>query len=659
LPALLALLAPGPRAARAEESASPPVPVMPVETIEVRESAEEPAVIDPTAFATVIRAEDFAHRIVSLADLLRETTGVQVKSLGGEFATLSIRGSSSEQVIVYLDGVPLNRALGGGVNLADLPLSQVETIAVYRGFTPAGLPAASIGGAVLITTRRSDGTPRAAASAAAGSFGASEATFSFSSGRGRAEYTIGGDAARSAGDFRFQDDNGTPHDATDDGWSRRINNDFERGHLAGNATFHLPRRGRLLLTGDLLRRRQGSPGVDAIQSRDARYEVTRGVLRADLEVPGLWGGRLLARGAADLSRHTESYEPEGRDDATDHRVESFGQEAGLTLLASRRQAITFLIARRRDTARLRDGIQPEFGTARRDDLVLVVEDQIALGGDRLLLNPSIRHERYDSTFRPGPGAAIPPETLDEDGGRTTGRVGFRARLAGGWTLKGNAGRFYRIPDFIELFGNSGPISGNPALVPESGRSIDLGLVAEAARPGPRLRAARLQVTLFETLAEDQIVFVGNPQRTVRAQNFGRARIRGVEADLALSIGRRFRGSLNATVQRAVNESGDPATGFLIPNRPSREAGAAAELDLGRSRLFYNFTYVGRNFTDDFNTGGWAIPARYLHDFGVRFGLPRGLEATLEARNLGDEVTYDIGGYPLPGRSLHARIGWRR
>ncbi|MGH9798677.1 MAG: TonB-dependent receptor plug domain-containing protein, partial [Candidatus Polarisedimenticolia bacterium] len=516
--------------------------------------AEDPALLDPTAFATVIRAEDFAHRIVSLADLLRETTGVQVKSLGGEFATMSIRGSSSEQVIVYLDGVPLNRALGGGVNLADLPLSQIETIAVYRGFTPAGLPAASIGGAVLITTRRSDGTPRAAATAAAGSFGDSGASFSFSSGRGRAEYAVGGDAARSTGDFRFHDDNGTPHDATDDGWSRRTNNDFERGHLAGSATLHLPRQGRLLLTGDLFRRRQGSPGEES-QSIDARYEVTRGILRADLEVPGLWGGRLLARSAIDVSRHTESYEPEGLDDATDNRIGSFGQEAGITLLASRRQAITLLAAHRRDTARLRDGTRslPDLGTARRDDLVLVVEDQIALFGARLLLNPSIRQERYDNAFRPGPGTGIPPDSLDEDDGRTTGRIGFRARLGGGWSLKGNAGRFFRIPDFIELFGDSGAIAGNPSLLPERGRSVDLGLVADlgpvdgAAPAGPRLQAARLQLTLFETLAEDQIVFVGNPQRTVRAQNFGRARIRGVEADLALSIGRRFRGSLNATL----------------------------------------------------------------------------------------------------------------
>src|SRR5207245_10126139 len=90
--------------------------------------------------ATVIRAEDFADRVTTVPELLREAVGVQVQSLGGDFATVSIRGSTAEQVMVYLDGVPLNRALGGSVNLADPPPRQIESIAIQRGFTPASLP---------------------------------------------------------------------------------------------------------------------------------------------------------------------------------------------------------------------------------------------------------------------------------------------------------------------------------------------------------------------------------------------------------------------------------------------------------------------------------------------------------------------------------------
>jgi iron complex outermembrane receptor protein len=653
-------------AAGADETPAAPEsrdgPRLPVETIEVRDRPDDPLILDPTAFATVLRADEFAHRIVTLADLLRETVGVQVRDLGSEFATVSIRGSSAEQVVVYLDGVPLNRALGGGVNLADLPLAQVESIAVYRGFTPAGLPAASIGGAVMIRTRRPGSAPAASLYLQGGSFGGAEAGGSLAAARGRADLALAFDAGRSAGDYAFFDDNATPHDATDDGRSRRINNDFARGHLTGSASFRLARGARLGFTADLLRREQGVPGKDAAQNPRARYAAWRGLLRADLEAPGLLGGRLLARAAADLTHHAEAYENPDLRDETRTRIGSAGQEAGLTFLASRRVALSLLLAHRVESAALRKEFtdQPDdLGTARRRDLVATLEAPIALAADRVLLNPSVRLERWSGDFTPGPGTAMPPDALDREDGRATAKIGFRARLGERLALKGNAGRFYRIPDFIELFGYSGAVRGNPALLPEHGRSLDLGLEASLARDGRLLRRARLSATVFETLAEDLILFVPRSQFSVVAENFGRARIRGAEIDLFLGIGRRLTGGLNATLQRAVNESGDPNTGRLLPGRPSREAGVSAGLALGRGRLFYGFTYVGRNFTDPANTDSIALPARYLHDLGYRLDLRDGREAVFEVKNIGDDLIYDVAGYPLPGRSFQARLTWRR
>ncbi|MDA0708810.1 MAG: carboxypeptidase-like regulatory domain-containing protein, partial [bacterium] len=55
------------------------------------------------AFVTVISRESFEGREVSLPDVLAEATGVQIKRLGGlgAFSSISLRGSSSEQVEVY------------------------------------------------------------------------------------------------------------------------------------------------------------------------------------------------------------------------------------------------------------------------------------------------------------------------------------------------------------------------------------------------------------------------------------------------------------------------------------------------------------------------------------------------------------------------------
>ena len=84
----------------------------------------------------MITRESFEGRETTLPDVLAEATGVHVKRLGGlgAFSTISLRGSSADQVEVYLDGVScLNAAFGGGVDLGNLPLAHVGQIEVYRG----------------------------------------------------------------------------------------------------------------------------------------------------------------------------------------------------------------------------------------------------------------------------------------------------------------------------------------------------------------------------------------------------------------------------------------------------------------------------------------------------------------------------------------------
>lgn len=657
----------------AEEAPAPPRPAPqgPVEKVEVRDSAGETAPLDPTAFATVIRAEDFAGRITTVEDLLRQSVGVQVKSLGGEFATVSIRGSSAEQVTVYLDGVPLNRALGGGVNLADLPLAQVESIEVYRGFTPAALPAASIGGAILIHTRRGGSgagrsTPSGGGNLGYGSFITAEAAARVSGSRGRADYAVGADAASSRGDFRYNDNNGTELDPTDDTVSRRMNNDFRRTHVSGRWSARAGGRARIGFAADLLGRGQGVPGKEANPSRSARFDTSRGLLRADVEAPGLLGGRLLARGAADYTRAGETYDdsgdPVGLSGGGRYRTatRSFGQEAGLILAASRHQAVSLLGSHRRESVdldnRTREDAPSDLGTATRDTFVATLENQVSLAGDRFVLNPSLRRERADSAFRRGPADGLAPDSSDTTESHSTGKIGVLARPSARLAIKGNFGRFVRLPDFTELFGDSGSVRGNPSLRPERGRSADLGL-SVSWRPGSVLRQARLEGTIFETLADDLIVFVGTAPGTVVAQNISRARVRGIEATLSMAFGPRISGSLNLTRQRALDVSGGIYEGKELPGRPGDEASAVAALALRGGQVYYEFTYVGRNFVDRPNTEGSALPARYLHGVGYRLRLPHGLEATIEIENLGDELAYDVAFFPLPGRSIHGRLAW--
>ncbi|MEE9429673.1 MAG: carboxypeptidase-like regulatory domain-containing protein, partial [Melioribacteraceae bacterium] len=56
----------------------------------------------------------------SVAEILEQTPGLEIQSTGGVGSTkkASIRGSETNQVLVLLDGIPLNNQLGGGADLS-------------------------------------------------------------------------------------------------------------------------------------------------------------------------------------------------------------------------------------------------------------------------------------------------------------------------------------------------------------------------------------------------------------------------------------------------------------------------------------------------------------------------------------------------------------
>jgi iron complex outermembrane receptor protein len=638
-----------------------PAPSLPVESVEVLETADR-AASDPSAFATIIRPEDFADRITSLPELLRDTIGVQVKSLGGEFATVSIRGSSAEQVVVYLDGVPLNRALGAAVNLADLPLVQVDSIEIYRGFTPASLSSASIGGAILIHSKAAAGAPRGQAAVSLGSFGTAELSGGYAASGPRGDVYLGADAASSDGDFLYLDDNGTDFEPSDDEWVPRVNNDFRRTHLLANGRLNLGRP-RLSLSVDLLERGQGVPGVGANPSTQSRYETSRLLATSQLEAPGLLDGRLLMRGTLAATLHDLEYEGAQGDVPdlvrhTDNRIASLAFDAGGTYVLSSHQGLSFLVGGRRERADLRNRVldPSDIGQVTRDVVTVTLEDQVSLMAGRLLVNPSLRHERYRGSFDPGPSTGVVPQGApDED--VTTGKIGFRLDAKEGVAVRGNFGTFLRLPDVVELFGDQGSVVGNPGLLPERGRNGDLGLAIRTTRPHGAVRQARTEVVVFESLITDLILYRPTGPGPVVADNIGEARIRGIELTFDLVLGPRFSGTLNVVHQTAIDVSDRFTEGNDLPGRPRDELSAGAVLAVGRGRAAYDFTYVGENYVNSVNTESGLLPARYLHDLSYRLPLASGFEATFQVRNVLDEQTVDVARFPLPGRSFEARLQW--
>jgi outer membrane receptor for Fe3+-dicitrate len=112
--------------------------------------SEVPATVD------IISARDLrVNNVQNIGEALQRVPGVSIRNYGGfgDMKTISIRGSSSGQVLILLDGQRLNNAQSGEVDLSTIPLEGVERIEVVRGSASAIYGADAVGGVINIITK--------------------------------------------------------------------------------------------------------------------------------------------------------------------------------------------------------------------------------------------------------------------------------------------------------------------------------------------------------------------------------------------------------------------------------------------------------------------------------------------------------------------------
>ncbi len=104
---------------------------------------------------SAIDVSSIVGSLQNLTDLVDHSAGVKVREEGGVGSDfdLSINGMSGNSVRYFLDGVPLD-AKGSGVTLANLPLSIIDHVEIYKGVVPTWLSSDALGGAVNIVTNR-------------------------------------------------------------------------------------------------------------------------------------------------------------------------------------------------------------------------------------------------------------------------------------------------------------------------------------------------------------------------------------------------------------------------------------------------------------------------------------------------------------------------
>ncbi len=627
---------------------------------------------DSAAAASVVRPGDSPRAIENLTTLLLEVPGVTVTRTGAaaSFSTLALRGSNPDEVLIFVDGIPLNVAEGGGVDASTLPLGDVERIEVYRGTSPLAFGESALGGVVSIVTR-TPAAERAAARAGVGSFGTSFADATAGGRLGRLRLYAGVHGLQSRGDYPYLNDNGTPANPDDDRVQPRRNDDSREANGVMRAALTLNGRRTLTLSAIGFARAQGLPGTNNMQTVLARFHTARGLAavryqsRDDLGP----GGRLSVQAFGSVERD-RLIDPAGeisRAGPTTARATtvSAGAIANAARPAGDWGRVAAVLEGRRETYALANETVPARSGLPARRLVGVAGAELDASLRRLDLHviPSARVELVDDVVTGLNGAAMAlPASPPVHRLLPTFRLGLLRPLSAAATLKGNAGWYERAPSFLEFYGNGdGRLLGNPMLVPERGLNADLALWIDGA--GPALAVAS-RTTLFGALSDDLITWIPSADGPSRAENVGRARIYGVEQELRLAVGAHLRLVAQATVTVAEDRSDNAASrGRQLPHHP-RYLGylrpELARLPLGgtwEGQLYADATLLAGDYDTPDNTV--TVPSRALLGAGLAVVWRRArLRATASAFDLADQhPPYDASDLPLPGRSFFLSVAF--
>ncbi|HVN91827.1 MAG TPA: TonB-dependent receptor [Candidatus Binataceae bacterium] len=175
--AVFFLLTLDPSRLRAEDSsASPSVPVASSPAATATPSSKLPPmtiVITPTRIAeplsqtgvttSVVTQSDFqTQQIQSAVDAISEVPGVQVIQNGppGTVATVQIRGATSSQSLIMIDGVPVNDSATDLFDISRLTTNSLDRVEVVRGAGGSLYGSQAIGGVVNLISHEGSGAPK-------------------------------------------------------------------------------------------------------------------------------------------------------------------------------------------------------------------------------------------------------------------------------------------------------------------------------------------------------------------------------------------------------------------------------------------------------------------------------------------------------------------
>jgi vitamin B12 transporter len=454
----------------------------------------EPSPLD-TADKTRITSKDLEQmQAVTLVDALRRVPGVYVTQDGGigQRANVSLRGASTGQTSVILDGMHINdvSADNGAVDLAPWLVDDLSEIQVIRGPLSSLYGSDAIGGVIILETKKGKGPGKIYGKTEGGSFSTYQQVMGVRGQKELIDYHVTASRIQSNGSPRTPDRFrgrliGKPDEPLhQDNISARFG--------VGNDSTHLS------LFTRYVNRRLGFRSGHPIRIDPWRQNMTESFNRLQGHFEALEGKWVHEVGLVHYRNDRENENTSGIKDG-----ENIGSQSQLDWQQKvkvhervQAQIATELVEERFYTSRLNSASNQ--AKSRHGGLGGAVSFVIA---DPFTLSTAARIDKFQG---------LPVVS--------TYRIGGEYRLYE-YTFKGGIGTGFKAPTLSQRFYRSSGFVGNPNLKPEKSLGWDLGVDRSFFH-----RRVNVAITVFQNRIHDLITYTG--RTTV---NLKRAQTQGFEA----------------------------------------------------------------------------------------------------------------------------------
>ncbi len=583
------------------------------------------------AAVTVITEEELkTYNYETVGDALRQVPGVEIQRSGslGKLTDLRIRGSSTSQVQVLVDGVRVKPPTIGTVDLSDISIDQIERIEIVRGPQSTIYGADAIGGVVNIITKRGRGPFSATGSAEGGNYDTHRERVSFGGSYTILDYAVSGSSLESNGQF--------PNDHS-----------VQRA-VTARFGVTLPANGYVSLSARHNRTATGLP-VDFtiptspffILDPDTKQETETTVLSLQWNQRPVSWYELNAR-FGQVWQHLGFEDLFTPGDVAAGNFDAFDSHTHINTKRREAELINSFHFGKWNTLSVGLEHRREAGQSLLTGVV-VADDRIALSKKIDVGSIFVQDELrlFDRVFLSG-------GRRDEDnntfGKATTHRAGAVILVREtGTKLRGTWGEGFRAPTIFDLFFPGG---SNPNLKPERSESWDAGVDQKLWN-----NRIHLGATYFENKFVDLILF---DLITFRPENVAKARTEGVEFTSSIDV----LNNLFFTGNYTYTDSKDLATGHplrrVIPH--SYNFGVTWE-PVRTLSLFTQVNVVSGQFESEGfprNRGYHRIDLGGTYRLVEKRGAFPGLDLTARVNNATDARIFEVFGFRALG--INALVG---